>query len=433
MFATVESNIITGTDATQTGRIPVEEDFVQVFVDDLYRSSKLVYNGDVKLYDVNLRRYGISDYDMSNAWENPEQSDFFQFGYKGMENMSTAAGLPLFASKPHCLDGDPILIDSVMGLHPDREKHDTYVDFEPITGVAFRAAKRLQLMTPLEDWKLPTLGAGVAEKAAIVAALKDKLPLIGDLVDCLNIELDWSGLPSETGAETNVEGYQPIYLPYGWVSEEMSFTEEDSDEFCDTVYYAQDLSVTVSFMAMCLSGILGCCLLWTWGVGKVSRREERKDIEMTKLVKNDKATGLTNAMNNNTSIYSSSMSPSGSNNNLVNSCLIGGSHSYGRKLSNGDSNGEAIDEDSILRNTLNRKSSSKRSCMDFVTCTGYSEEGEKSCASLICCSKESENNENQRTESEQRLLFSLEEDQKEVRGSSIGRKGLGAPTQSVRF
>ena len=40
----------------------------------------------------------------------------------------------MFASKPHFLDADPAFLSNVTGLSPDREKHDSYLDVEPVGG-----------------------------------------------------------------------------------------------------------------------------------------------------------------------------------------------------------------------------------------------------------------------------------------------------------
>ena len=46
---------------------------------------------------------------------------------------------------PHFHNADPGLLDQVIGVSPDVEKHDTYLDIEPITGVALSAHKRIQV------------------------------------------------------------------------------------------------------------------------------------------------------------------------------------------------------------------------------------------------------------------------------------------------
>ena len=37
-------------------------------------------------------------------------------------------------STPHYLDGDPKLAEAIDGIKPDREKHVTYLNLEPMTG-----------------------------------------------------------------------------------------------------------------------------------------------------------------------------------------------------------------------------------------------------------------------------------------------------------
>jgi hypothetical protein len=38
----------------------------------------------------------------------------------------------MYISKPHFLDADKEILESVVGLAPDPEKHDTYTDFHPV-------------------------------------------------------------------------------------------------------------------------------------------------------------------------------------------------------------------------------------------------------------------------------------------------------------
>jgi len=42
-------------------------------------------------------------------------------------------GLPVFISKPHCLDCDPEYFKNISGYHPDREKHDAFSYIEPVS------------------------------------------------------------------------------------------------------------------------------------------------------------------------------------------------------------------------------------------------------------------------------------------------------------
>ena len=154
-----------------------------VFISDIYRSCELQYQSTVNdFYSLPLRRYVLDNGDMESAANVPSQSDYYQFGVRGLENMSKVAGFPLFASKPHFLDGDISLIENIDGVTPERNLHETFVDYEINTGVAMRAAKRLQVNTLLEDWDLPTFVCGEPEIM--------KLLNLTALCGCLSVEVD---------------------------------------------------------------------------------------------------------------------------------------------------------------------------------------------------------------------------------------------------
>jgi len=39
----------------------------------------------------------------------------------------------MYISKPHFLDADNEILNGVIGLSPDPEKHDTFLDFHPVS------------------------------------------------------------------------------------------------------------------------------------------------------------------------------------------------------------------------------------------------------------------------------------------------------------
>merc|ERR1719495_371987 len=53
-------------------------------------------------------------------------------------------GAPISMSSPHFFNGDEDLVKAFKGLKPDKNKHDTVLDIEPITGLAVNAAKKIQ-------------------------------------------------------------------------------------------------------------------------------------------------------------------------------------------------------------------------------------------------------------------------------------------------
>lgn len=56
-------------------------------------------------------------------------------------------------SAPHYWFVDDAIKDQVEGLLADQEKHDTYLDIEPMTGVALSAHKRIQVNFPMQAFE----------------------------------------------------------------------------------------------------------------------------------------------------------------------------------------------------------------------------------------------------------------------------------------
>ena len=63
----------------------------------------------------------------------------------GLFNTQGCQGAPAFGSGPHFLYGDPSLVQGIEGLQPDSDKHSTFLNIEPLSGVAFQAHKRIQV------------------------------------------------------------------------------------------------------------------------------------------------------------------------------------------------------------------------------------------------------------------------------------------------
>lgn len=166
-----DANRIYGTDASQYTPGKYERDSLPTYISDIYRSTVLGFVKEYTWKGIRLRRYGLraSDLYTSNCKSttggiddanhcNPANADFYSFSTWGVLNFTTVGGgVPLFASKPHFLTGDPWLVSHVSGLEPNGAVHETYLDIEPVTGYTFRAAKRLQLGAIIDDWNMPSL------------------------------------------------------------------------------------------------------------------------------------------------------------------------------------------------------------------------------------------------------------------------------------
>ena len=65
----------------------------------------------------------------------------------GPEGRAGVAGPPVYLSNAHFCETDPAVAETVSGLHCHPEKHITFIDVEPISGMTLRAAKRVQMST----------------------------------------------------------------------------------------------------------------------------------------------------------------------------------------------------------------------------------------------------------------------------------------------
>lgn len=165
--------------------------------------------------------------DYENSTSLPTNVDYWQEGLEGMQNLSRRAGFPLFLTKPHFFDADPVLLDGVIGLKPQAELHDTHVHVEPYTGMTLRAWKRMQLSMWIEDWDLPSLDEKLVAK---LLSLFPKLKHLAGVVECISTPTKWT-LPKEG-----------LYVPVLWLEESFEVPESVTDDIKEQVYKPVDMS-----------------------------------------------------------------------------------------------------------------------------------------------------------------------------------------------
>jgi hypothetical protein len=182
-------------------------------VNDVYRSSYAIFEKTTDdWHGVTLRRYGVNPKDAENATMNPEQAQFYNFSPDGLGNLTQVATLPLFISKPHFLDADPWYVSSLVGMQPNRDIHDVYLDVEPNTGALFRVRNRCQTNYQLNSYHLPkvaveTLGAVEGLCSALHNdSLSNGTSCAGldTVMQCLAVPSDWKVYNDR------------VYVPYAW-------------------------------------------------------------------------------------------------------------------------------------------------------------------------------------------------------------------------
>ena len=157
---------IYGSDGTQFPPFVEKEESKWLFVSELCRSIWLDFDTEVEVEEIEAYRYRppIEVFQMTNPNNYCYCPEFEQCAqpYEDRDEWNTTAcyeyckdgfikvgecygGLPLIMSAPHYWNVDSSLHDQIIGLNADRDKHDTYLDIEPITGVALSAHKRIQV------------------------------------------------------------------------------------------------------------------------------------------------------------------------------------------------------------------------------------------------------------------------------------------------
>ena len=70
---------------------------------------------------------------------------------KGVSNISSCFfDAPVFISFPHFLHGSDELVNAFKGLHPDEEKNQFYMDYEPTLGLPLAGSARAQMNVLVE-------------------------------------------------------------------------------------------------------------------------------------------------------------------------------------------------------------------------------------------------------------------------------------------
>jgi len=157
---------IYGSDGTMFPPFVEKEESKWLFVSELCRSIWLDFDTEVEVEDIEAYRYRppIDVFKMTNpnnycycpefescafaeedkdVWNATDCYDYCKDGF--IKVGQCYGGLPLIMSAPHYWNVDENLSSQIIGLEADRDKHDTYLDIEPITGVALSAHKRIQI------------------------------------------------------------------------------------------------------------------------------------------------------------------------------------------------------------------------------------------------------------------------------------------------
>lgn len=114
---------------------PSKELPLYYFIAEMCRSIPFVYEKDVTLQNVRGNRFSIGPRALDNGTIYEENKCFAtdESMPSGVMNISICNfGHPVFMSLPHFYEADPIYLENVVGLSPQKEKHEAYITLEPV-------------------------------------------------------------------------------------------------------------------------------------------------------------------------------------------------------------------------------------------------------------------------------------------------------------
>lgn len=141
------ANDVNGTEGLLFHPFLSEDEVLEVFSDDAFRSVQLVYTDTLELNGITVFKYEINNSTFESAFTNHENVRWGSWNPDGLFFLGPTQDptVPVFGSKPHFLDGDPLLREKVAGLSPDRELHETVLHFDPLTGSNVQFSIKLQI------------------------------------------------------------------------------------------------------------------------------------------------------------------------------------------------------------------------------------------------------------------------------------------------
>lgn len=143
-------NMINGTDGTSFHPLINKDDIIYMFSSDLCRSIYAVYEASDSVKGVPVFHFSPPAKVFANLSINPDNAGFCvpkgNCLPSGLLNVSMCKqGAPIILSSPHFYQAEQSVIDSVIGMDPKKEYHETFMDINPLTGMLIRAAKRMQV------------------------------------------------------------------------------------------------------------------------------------------------------------------------------------------------------------------------------------------------------------------------------------------------
>ncbi len=120
---------------------PSKDEILYLFTPAMCRSFPYDYEKSIFLHDIMGNRYAAGLRAIDNGTLYSENKCYTQNMPSGVLNISICNfNQPMFQSYPHFFLADSSYLDSVEGLLPNKEKHESYITLEPKTGIVLEVS-----------------------------------------------------------------------------------------------------------------------------------------------------------------------------------------------------------------------------------------------------------------------------------------------------
>ncbi|KAK9876982.1 hypothetical protein WA026_016012 [Henosepilachna vigintioctopunctata] len=123
-------------------------DILEVFHSDLCRTILLDYEKNATIHGIEGLKYVLDDHSLDNGTKIPGNKctcGKHCLPYGVIYATACKGDTPNYLSLPHFYKADPSYADKLIGIKPDKEKHDFYIIYEPTTGIPLQLFPRLQI------------------------------------------------------------------------------------------------------------------------------------------------------------------------------------------------------------------------------------------------------------------------------------------------
>uniref|UniRef100_UPI00398F48C4 platelet glycoprotein 4 isoform X2 n=1 Tax=Pristiophorus japonicus TaxID=55135 RepID=UPI00398F48C4 len=201
-------DMINGTDGSSFPPFIHNKKKLYFFSSDICRSIFAEYEQKIVLKKIPVHRFVVPPKALASVIENPDNHCYCKD--MTISNNCTFGGIldissckeekPIYISLPHFLYATGEFLNSIEGMRPNKEEHETLMDVEPVTGFTLRVAKRIQINLMFKPSKKIDILSNI--KQPIYFPLlwlneKFKIYLLLEVRRvCLNIHAQSSALPN---------------------------------------------------------------------------------------------------------------------------------------------------------------------------------------------------------------------------------------------